>query len=73
MFTDLVGYTAHTQRYEALALELLEEHRRLLRELFPKFNGREIETTDIDEKSWTSKTVTATDEVMHGNPIDAPA
>src|SRR2546426_612511 len=45
MFTDMVGYSALTQRNERLALELLDEHRRLLRELFPKFNGREIETT----------------------------
>jgi class 3 adenylate cyclase len=45
MFTDIVGYTAMTQRNEALTLEILHEHRRLLRELFPKFDGREIETT----------------------------
>jgi class 3 adenylate cyclase len=45
MFTDMVGYSALTQRNEALALQLLEEHRRLLRELFPKFGGREVETT----------------------------
>src|SRR6476659_167999 len=45
MFTDMVGYSALTQRNEALALELLEEHRRLLRALFPRFNGREVETT----------------------------
>jgi adenylate cyclase len=45
MFTDMVGYSALTQRNERLALELLEEHRRLLRELFPKFEGREVETT----------------------------
>jgi class 3 adenylate cyclase len=45
MFTDLVGYSALTQRNEKLALELLEEHRRLFRELFPKFEGREVETT----------------------------
>jgi adenylate cyclase len=45
MFTDMVGYSALTQRDEKLALELLEEHRRLFRELFPKFEGREVETT----------------------------
>src|ERR1041385_6622327 len=45
MFTDMVGYSALTQRNEGLALELLEEHRRLLRELFPRFYGREVETT----------------------------
>jgi class 3 adenylate cyclase len=45
MFTDMVGYSALAQRSEKLALELLEEHRRLLREFFPRFGGREVETT----------------------------
>jgi adenylate cyclase len=44
MFTDMVGYSALAQRNEALALELLEEHRRLLRPIFPGFGGREVET-----------------------------
>jgi hypothetical protein len=34
MFTDMVGYSALAQRDDRLALELLEEHRRLLREIF---------------------------------------
>src|SRR2546421_5647469 len=45
MFTDMVGYSALAQRDEALALELLEEHRLLLRGLFPKHQGMEIKTT----------------------------
>jgi adenylate cyclase len=44
MFTDMVGYAALAQRDDKLALELLEEHRRLLRKIFPRFNGTEIKT-----------------------------
>jgi len=45
MITDLVGYTALTQKDEALALQLLEEHRRLLRPLFHSYGGQEIKST----------------------------
>src|SRR5947209_11820173 len=44
MFTDMVGYSALSQRDDQLALELLKEHRQLLREIFPRFNGTEIKT-----------------------------
>jgi adenylate cyclase len=44
MFTDMVGYSALAQSDDKLALELLEEHRELLREIFPRFNGTEIKT-----------------------------
>jgi adenylate cyclase len=44
MFTDMVGYSALSQRDDKLAQELLEEHRQLLREIFPRFNGIEIKT-----------------------------
>jgi class 3 adenylate cyclase/TolB-like protein len=44
MFTDMVGYSALAQRDQALALELLEEHREIARSLFPRFSGTEIKT-----------------------------
>jgi hypothetical protein len=36
MFTDMVSYSALMESDEALALHLLEEHRGLLRSIFPK-------------------------------------
>src|SRR3989475_348184 len=44
MFTDMVDYSALAQRDQALALELLEEHRQIARSLFPRFNGTEVKT-----------------------------
>lgn|GEM_PF-5272758 len=44
MFTDMVGYTALAHRDEELSLELLEEHRRMIRALIRKYSGTEIKT-----------------------------
>jgi adenylate cyclase len=44
MFTDIVGYSSLTQQNEQLALELLEEHRRIVRPIIALHNGREVKT-----------------------------
>lgn len=45
MFTDMVGYSSLAQRNEALALDLLDEHRRVVRGILPAHSGREVKTT----------------------------
>jgi TolB-like protein/Tfp pilus assembly protein PilF len=44
MFADVAGYTALAQKNEALALEILSEERKLLREALAKHGGTEIKT-----------------------------
>jgi TolB-like protein/Tfp pilus assembly protein PilF len=44
MFTDMVDYTTISEKNEALALTLLEEHRQLLRPVFASHGGREVKT-----------------------------
>ena len=44
MFTDMVGFTALAQRDETLAMQLLDEQRKLVRAFLAEYKGREIET-----------------------------
>src|SRR5512139_118035 len=43
MFTDIVGFTAITQRSEQTALAILDRQRKVVRPLFTRFYGREIQ------------------------------
>jgi class 3 adenylate cyclase len=45
MFTDIVEYSALTQRNEALAQEVLNDHNRVLRAIFSNHSGTEVKTT----------------------------
>jgi class 3 adenylate cyclase len=45
MFTDMAGYSALAQQNETRAIELLEEHRRIVRSVLPRYGGREVKTT----------------------------
>jgi TolB-like protein/Flp pilus assembly protein TadD len=44
MFTDMVGYTALGQRDESLSMALVEEHRKVVRPILARHNGREVKT-----------------------------
>ncbi|MGA8512962.1 MAG: AAA family ATPase [Thermoplasmata archaeon] len=44
MFTDMVGFSALTQRDETLALTLMEEQRKIVRPVFGQFAGTEVKT-----------------------------
>jgi len=44
MFTDLHAYSALVQRNEAAGLRLLREQERVVRDVIPRFHGREVKT-----------------------------
>ena len=44
MFTDMAGFTSLGQKDEALAMELLEEQRGIVRPVLANHNGREVKT-----------------------------
>lgn len=79
MFTDMVGYSALSQRDEALALELLEEHRRIVRPLLRRHGGREIKTIGdaflVEFTSALAGTLCAIEiqRALHGRNLAAPA
>jgi class 3 adenylate cyclase len=54
MFTDMVRFTALSQRDEALALRLVEEHRQPIRSHLAMHDGREMKTMGDGAPGFTS-------------------
>ena len=44
MFTDVVGFTSLAQSDELQALRVLDDHRKVIRRIFPTFGGVEVKT-----------------------------
>jgi adenylate cyclase len=51
MFTDVVGYTALTERDEAAAVRVRTQHRDLVRTLVEQFEGEVIDSTGDESLS----------------------
>lgn len=79
MFTDMVGYSALTQKNELQALDLLHEHREILRSVFSKHYGREIDTAGdsffVEFESAVEATNCAIDiqTVLHQRNLNEPS
>jgi len=44
MFTDMIGYTSLGQKNESLSLALVDEHRKIIRPILVRHEGREVKT-----------------------------
>jgi adenylate cyclase len=79
MFTDIVGYTAMTQKDEASALKMLETYRGLVRPLIPKYGGREVKTmgdgslVEFGSALEASECAVEMQKVLHNFNANAPA
>src|SRR3990172_4968985 len=51
MFTDVVGYTALTERDEAAAVRVRDRHRQLVDTLVKQFDGEVVDTTGDESLS----------------------
>jgi len=61
MFTDVVGYTAITERDEARAVEIRETHRDLVRTLVKQFDGELVDATGDESFSIFASALRAVD------------
>lgn len=61
MFTDIVGYTAITERSEDEAIRIRDAHRRLLRTTAQKFGGDVVDATGDESLSVFSSALNAVD------------
>jgi class 3 adenylate cyclase/pimeloyl-ACP methyl ester carboxylesterase len=64
MFTDVVGYTAITERDEASAVRIREAHRNLVRTLVKQFDGEVVDVTGDESLSIFASALRAVDCAM---------
>ena len=64
MFTDIVGYTAITERDEASAVRIREAHRDLIRTLVGQFDGEVVDVTGDESLSIFASALRAVDCAM---------
>ncbi len=64
MFTDVVGYTAITERDEASAVRIREAHRDLIRTLVGQFDGEVVDVTGDESLSIFASALRAVDCAM---------
>ncbi len=64
MFTDVVGYTAITERDEASAVRIREAHRDLVRTLVKQFDGEVMDVTGDESLSIFASALRAVDCAM---------
>jgi class 3 adenylate cyclase len=73
MFTDVVGYTALTERDEAAAVRVREQHRELVKTLVHQFDGEVVDATGDESLSIFPSALRAVDCALATRAMTRPS